>query len=491
MVLGQRGHDLRVVADEGRVHALGLEVLGDELIDHPRRGVWGGALHPSGGELLDQILPGLLGLKRQRDLDAVLLEAVEHGNSLEGRGKVDLHRVLVVAVGMVLHLVRPGHLEHHLGDHLLGHRHQVIVIRVGLVELHRGELGVVSHVNAFVTELPANLVHAVHSSNDEHLQVQLGGDAHEEVHVEVVVVRDEGLGGRASRDHVHHGSLHLDEFPLVQERAHELDNLAPGDEGVPALGVDHEVQVALPVPRLLVLEPDLSGGGHVQARRQHEHILDEDGELPALGLSRDANDSHNVSPLGLRVLGVEPVILALPAPQVGDGLDLKALALDVVKVELGTGRPLDHDPSSNRDGDPLELLAVLRLVGVLGDVVLDAQVHVELVRVRVLVRGLLVLHHLEPICVVLSGVELLVVRLLLLRGLRLRRLGRGLLCCLLRLLRGLLALLELALAQRVSILVLEILVVLVGQHPAGVRHLQSVRSFASPSLSLSLPVAQP
>ena len=47
-------------------------------------------------------------------------------------------------------------------------------------------------------------------------------------------------------------------------------------------------------------------------------------------------------------------------------------------------------------------------------------------------------------------------------------------------------LLELALAQRVSILVLEILVVLVGQHPAGVRHLQSVRSFASPSLSLSL-----
>ena len=35
------------------------------------------------------------------------------------------------------------------------------------------------------------------------------------------------------------------------------------------VGVDDEVQVALAVPSLLVLEPEMRAGGHVQARRQN------------------------------------------------------------------------------------------------------------------------------------------------------------------------------------------------------------------------------
>ena len=43
----------------------------------------------------------------------------------------------------------------------------------------------------------------------DHLVIQLGRDPHEQVHVKVVVVRDERLGGGATWDHVHHRCLHL------------------------------------------------------------------------------------------------------------------------------------------------------------------------------------------------------------------------------------------------------------------------------------------
>ena len=36
--LGERAHDLRVVHDERRVHALHLDVLADELVEQTRRG---------------------------------------------------------------------------------------------------------------------------------------------------------------------------------------------------------------------------------------------------------------------------------------------------------------------------------------------------------------------------------------------------------------------------------------------------------------------
>ena len=43
-------------------------------------------------------------------------------------------------------------LEHHLGDEVLGHIQQVVVVSVGLVELHSGELRVVGHVDALISE---------------------------------------------------------------------------------------------------------------------------------------------------------------------------------------------------------------------------------------------------------------------------------------------------------------------------------------------------
>lgn len=48
----------------------------------------------------------------------------------------------------------------------------------------------------------------------------------------------------STRNHVHHGRLHLEEAPLVEEAADELDDLGPGEErGAHVLVVDDEVEV--------------------------------------------------------------------------------------------------------------------------------------------------------------------------------------------------------------------------------------------------------
>jgi hypothetical protein len=91
------------------------------------------------------------------------------------------------------------------------------------------------------------------TSNDQHLVVQLRRDAHEQSHIQIVVVGGEGLGGGAARDHVHHRRLDLEKAELVKEAAHVGDDLRAHLKLLAHLRVDDEVQVALAVPRLLVL----------------------------------------------------------------------------------------------------------------------------------------------------------------------------------------------------------------------------------------------
>lgn len=50
----------------------------------------------------------------------------------------------------------------------------------------------------FVTELPADLVDPLQAADDELLEIQLGGDAHEHVQTQVVVVGYEGLRSSSS-----------------------------------------------------------------------------------------------------------------------------------------------------------------------------------------------------------------------------------------------------------------------------------------------------
>ena len=97
---------------------------------------------------------------------------------------------LVVDRGASAHLLRDG--LHHLLDEV----HDAAEVGVGLVKLDRRELGVVLRVHPFVAEYASDLVDLVHAADDQPLEIELGLDAQDHVHVERVVMRVEGPGGR-------------------------------------------------------------------------------------------------------------------------------------------------------------------------------------------------------------------------------------------------------------------------------------------------------
>mmetsp|Transcript_16483 Transcript_16483/g.34816 ORF Transcript_16483/g.34816 Transcript_16483/m.34816 type:complete len:265 (-) Transcript_16483:433-1227(-) len=198
---------------------------------------------------------------------------------------------------MELDLVRATDVEHHLREHLLREVHQIVVVRVGPVELAGGELRIVRHVHAFIAEETADLIHPLETAHDKHLQVELGRDAHVQVAVELIVVSDERLGRRAASDHVHHRRLHLKEAAHVEEAPDEVDDLAARAEDVACAAVEDEVQIALAVARLLVGKAIRRLGHHVQARREQLHLRGEDGQLATLGLPGHALHAHDVATL--------------------------------------------------------------------------------------------------------------------------------------------------------------------------------------------------
>jgi hypothetical protein len=82
----------------------------------------------------------------------------------------------------------------------LGEVHQVAIILIRLVELEHRELGDCAGSRSLVAEVAVDLEYLLHPADDEPLQVELGRDAQEELHVERVVMRREGPRRGAARD---------------------------------------------------------------------------------------------------------------------------------------------------------------------------------------------------------------------------------------------------------------------------------------------------
>ena len=141
-----------------------------------------------------------------------------------------------------------------LGDHLLDHRHHVVVVDVGLVGLEHRELGVVLEAHALVAEVLADLVDLVEAADDAALEVQLGGDAQVEVALERVVVGDERPRQGAAVERLQDRRLDLDEAAPVEEAADGAMMRARLTNTSRDVGVGHEVEVALAVAGLHVAE---------------------------------------------------------------------------------------------------------------------------------------------------------------------------------------------------------------------------------------------
>ena len=153
-------------------------------------------------------------------------------------------------------------------DQLLGHRHQLLVVGVGLVELQHRELGVVLRRDPLVPEVAVDLEDLLDAADRQPLQVQLRRDAQVQLHVERVVMRDERPRQRAAGDRLHHRRLDLEIAARRQELADRRDDPAARLEHAPRVGVDDQIEVALAVADLDVGQAVPLLGQRQQALRE-------------------------------------------------------------------------------------------------------------------------------------------------------------------------------------------------------------------------------
>ena len=109
--------------------------------------------------------------------------------------------------------------------------------------------------DALVAEVLADLVDALEAADDQALEVQLVGDAQVEVAVERVVVGRERPRQRAAVERLEDRRLDLEEAALVEPAADGATTLRAQDEQLARLLVGDQVELAVAVAGLDVLEP--------------------------------------------------------------------------------------------------------------------------------------------------------------------------------------------------------------------------------------------
>ena len=148
------------------------------------------------------------------DVDAgVLLDGVNHGDALERSLEADN----IVAD---LHFSGAVHIKTDAFKHLLGEVHHPVIVLVGYIDLHAGELGIVSAVHTLVAEILGELIYPFETAHDKTLQIKLIGDAEIQGDVKRIVMGDERTCGSSSGNRLKDGSLNLHVAMLVEISAH-------------------------------------------------------------------------------------------------------------------------------------------------------------------------------------------------------------------------------------------------------------------------------
>ena len=185
-----------------------------------------------------------------------------------------------------------------VADGGLGEFHDGLDVAEGVVGLEHGELGVVLLVETLVAEVAVDLVDAAHAAHQQPLEVEFGGDAHEEVDVEGVHVGHERPCRRAPRQGLEHRRLDLEVAPRVEEGPQAAHDARAEAEDLEGLGVGPHVDVALAVAELDVLEARvLLGRGHKALGRGTDG-RGPDRQFAGLGLHDAAGRHQHVAQVG-------------------------------------------------------------------------------------------------------------------------------------------------------------------------------------------------
>ena len=254
-----------------------------------------------------------------------------HAEACEA-GEIDL-------VAFEFHDGRAGGVDRRLAEQLFGEIDQAAIVRVGLVKLQHGELGVVVGGEAFVAEVAVDLVDAVEAAHHQALQVELGRDAQVEIDIEGVVVGDEGTRGGAAIERLHHGRLDFDELAGFQLAAEGRNDARARHEDLADVGVRDQVEISLAISRLHVFEavPFLRHGE--QSLAEELQLFGVNAEFAGARAEQVAFDTEDVA--DIEKLEESEIVLA-------DGVfldvDLEALA---VLLHVRETRPCPCDGASS------------------------------------------------------------------------------------------------------------------------------------------------
>lgn len=264
---------------------------------------------------------------------------------------------------MECRLIAPGNVLDQAGHKVFGDVHDIIDVGVCHVEFARRKFGVVRQIDTLIPEQPTQLIHALESADYEHFKVELWRHAHEEVHIEVVVVRYKRLGRCAACDRVHHRRLDLDKIPLIKVSSDIGDHLGPGEEDVARIVVHDQIEIALPVPLLLIFEAVMLRGDLVETWGKEDDLPCKYREFPIRSVpgccpAWVSDYADDIASPQVLVLLLERDIPGCLLGLTHD-LDLDPLGSDVVEDQLGARCTFGVDPASQTDLDILEVLASL------------------------------------------------------------------------------------------------------------------------------------
>src|SRR5450759_3033657 len=138
------------------------------------------------------------------------------------------------------HHRRTRGVDRRLAQQLLGEIDQPAIVRVRLVELQHGELGVVMCREPFVAEVAVDLVHPVHAAHHQPLQIEFRRDAQVQIDVQRIVVRHEGTRRGPAVERLHHRRLHFDELARFQLPAQRRNDPRPGHKHLAHVAQRHQ-----------------------------------------------------------------------------------------------------------------------------------------------------------------------------------------------------------------------------------------------------------
>ena len=221
-------------------------------------------------------------------------------------------------------------------------------------------------VHTFVAEVFAELINTVEATYDESLEVQLRSDAHIEVDIERVVVRDEGACCGTTRNGLQNGGLDLQAAMLVEEVAHGRDNLGTLYEDLAHLGIHHQIDITLAIAHLgvgqgveLLAILLLHDGQRTNRLREDGELLAVYRQLTRVGAEGKTLDTDEVT--DIQQLFEDRVVerrVALGADVIAADINLDATRVVLQLEERGT----THDAAREHTTGNLHLLEAGRLL---------------------------------------------------------------------------------------------------------------------------------